>query len=120
VLADPTAPRTPAIDVYAYGVLLLEIMSGRRAFPKGTFTAFIRNTVLSGGRPPLPDARVLHPALAELIAACWAQVWCTRAQVRVGVRVTVWCAMHGEALPLARTCSTIDEADVGVKGCCSM
>jgi serine/threonine protein kinase len=74
VLADYAhAPRTPAADVYAYGVLLLEIMTGRPAFSGMTATT-IRNAVLGGARPPLPDSRELQPCLAALIAACWAPV----------------------------------------------
>jgi hypothetical protein len=61
-------------DVYAYGVLLFEIMTGSRAFA-GTPTPLLAHQVaVSKARPRWPEglADEVLP-LRELAEACWAQ-----------------------------------------------
>jgi serine/threonine protein kinase len=70
VLADPRAPRGPAVDVYAMGVVLYEIVTGRIAFAGMRQHEVIR-CVLEGGRPGIPHS--LHSHVAALITDCWAQ-----------------------------------------------
>jgi serine/threonine protein kinase len=71
VLADPRAPRMPPSDVYSFGILLLELLTGAPAY-KGMRSTEVARYVLSGLRPAIPEDRV-RPEVASLIAACWAQ-----------------------------------------------
>merc|ERR1711924_300926 len=64
------------VDQYAYGMLLLEILTGRPPWhseaPKGQQLAPLKvmQMVVSGRRPPMPPDT--PPPLADLIQACWA------------------------------------------------
>jgi eukaryotic-like serine/threonine-protein kinase len=70
VLADPRAPRGPPVDVYAMGVVLYEMATGRTAFA-GMRQHEVISSVLGGGRPVIPTS--VHSDVAALIAVCWAQ-----------------------------------------------
>jgi serine/threonine protein kinase len=71
VLRNPRAPRTTAADAYAFGVVLLEIMTGQPAF-RGLRVHDVGRLVCGGRRPPIPQDQV--PAdVAALITECWAQ-----------------------------------------------
>jgi serine/threonine protein kinase len=61
----------PASDVFAFGLILFEIVAGRPAFPERLRLhriAFI--VAVEGGRPDIPDE--VLPAARELIQECWA------------------------------------------------
>jgi serine/threonine protein kinase len=63
-----------ASDVYAFGILLFELVTGQRAFA-GTPTPLLAHAVAVGGlRPAWPSgvAPELQP-LVRLAEACWAQ-----------------------------------------------
>ncbi len=70
VLRDPRAPRTQAGDVYAFGIGLLEIVTGRPAYA-GCSRDIIRRIVLEGKRPPIPAS--VAADISDLIQACWAE-----------------------------------------------
>jgi serine/threonine protein kinase len=70
VLADTRAPRGPSVDVYAMGVVLYEMVTGRTAFA-GMRQHEVVSTVRSGGRPVIPSS--VNSDVAALIADCWAQ-----------------------------------------------
>jgi serine/threonine protein kinase len=70
VLFDPRAPRSQAGDVYAFGIVLLEIVVGRPAY-RGTSRDAIREFVLKGRRPAIPVT--VPEDIASLIQSCWAQ-----------------------------------------------
>jgi serine/threonine protein kinase len=60
-----------ASDVFAFGLILFEILAGRPAFPEGLNRWQIAcMVVVTGARPEIPDS-VLAPARA-LIEDCWA------------------------------------------------
>ena len=64
-----TLPVNAPMDVYAFGLLLYEILHGRVAFAgKTPVAAMLRAS--EGERPPLA-LRPEHTHLAELIQACW-------------------------------------------------
>jgi serine/threonine protein kinase len=68
VLMSPTAPRTAAADVYAFGMVLLEIMIGHPPF-QGMRSAQIKEAVLAGARPTLPAG--VPASIAAIITQCW-------------------------------------------------
>ncbi len=70
VLLDPRAPRTDSGDVYAFGIVLLEIMTGRPAYP-GMNRDMVRRFVLEGRRPSIPDR--IPQDIHDLITSCWAE-----------------------------------------------
>ncbi len=70
VLRDPRAPRTQAGDVYAFGIVLLEIVTGRTAYA-GLSRDMIRKSVLEGKRPPIPAS--VPADICDLIQSCWAE-----------------------------------------------
>jgi serine/threonine protein kinase len=71
VLRNPSAPRAPSADVYAFGIVLLEMMTGQPAYTRLTGEQ-VRKLVFTGQRPPIPSDKVPEP-VAALIRDCWAQ-----------------------------------------------
>lgn len=69
-LLDAQAPRGKPADVYAFGLLCYEIITGKCAFFNMS-SQMLRSTVLTGGRPEIPDS--VPTGLRELIRRCWAQ-----------------------------------------------
>ncbi len=70
VLLDPRAPRTDSGDVYAFGIVLLEIMTGRPAYP-GMNRDMVKRFVLEGRRPSIPES--IPAEVQALIRSCWAE-----------------------------------------------
>lgn len=67
---NPTAPRHAPVDVYAFSIVMLEIMTGQPAY--GSMRADeIRAVVGSGQRPGIPES--VPTDLTKLIRFCWAQ-----------------------------------------------
>ena len=58
-------------DVYSYGVVLWEILSGEKPFRLVQPTSSIRDVVAKGGRPPIPKDSPIF--LTRLIRECWRQ-----------------------------------------------
>lgn len=56
-------------DIYSFGILCSEVLTGNFPFGDITDVAEVRSRVLAGERPRLPDA--LEPDLEQLIRECW-------------------------------------------------
>jgi serine/threonine-protein kinase CTR1 len=73
VLADPFAPRKESTDIYAFGIVLYELMLGASAY-RGMRGDEVSRAVRQGMRPPMPeDPTRMPPDVAEVINSCWAQ-----------------------------------------------
>jgi len=60
-----------AADVYSYGIMMWELLTGQVAFTGWQWGAIIENVALSGQRPPIPeDAPEDYRLLME---RCWHQ-----------------------------------------------
>lgn len=70
VSTQPTSVASPAGDVYAFAFVLLELVSGKRAY-EGIGCAAIRTTAEFGARPAIPDT--VPAPVARVIVAAWAQ-----------------------------------------------
>jgi serine/threonine protein kinase len=70
VLANPCSARTAAGDVYAFGILMLEIATREVAMQVAEYGAVV-HFVLGGRRPEVPAST--PAAYAALIRSCWAQ-----------------------------------------------
>lgn len=55
VLRDVNAPRGKAVDVYAFGIVMLEVLTGRCAYSPGLRRTDIQSIVCAGQRPCIPD-----------------------------------------------------------------
>lgn len=64
--------RTPACDVFAFGVLLLELCTQKHAYEGWVRTPDeYAQGIFEGRRPPLPPQ--LHPEVGSIVSRCWAQ-----------------------------------------------
>lgn len=61
---------TPATDIYSFGILLWEMVSGQSAYPKEEYSEIILE-VVDGRRPIIPED--CPPSLALLMRDCWHQ-----------------------------------------------
>jgi serine/threonine protein kinase len=68
---DDTADYGFAVDVYAFGVLVYEIMTGEEPYKELRGPLAIHKAVRAGRRPPIPNS--LPKDLRQLIERCWAQ-----------------------------------------------
>lgn len=70
IVKDMEADRNAAVDVYAFAMLLLEIMSGKPAY-KGLTDKQIIPLVVDGRRPSIPVE--IPQGVADVIEDCWAE-----------------------------------------------
>jgi len=61
---------TPTVDVYAFGVLMYELYTGRRAYSNQRREKVIEAVTQLGMRPSFPAT--VPPAFVRLASACWA------------------------------------------------
>jgi serine/threonine protein kinase len=60
-------------DVYAFGVLLWEMTTGKRAFQGYPLAMLVHRVADRGGRPPWPRKMVIPEQLKVLVEHCWHQ-----------------------------------------------
>jgi serine/threonine protein kinase len=65
---DPPEP-TSKVDVYAFGLMLWEILAGKRMWKRGTDVAGIISTAVSSNRPEIPSS--VRSFLADVISRSW-------------------------------------------------
>ncbi|KAK8843100.1 hypothetical protein M9Y10_025291 [Tritrichomonas musculus] len=63
-------PYTPASDVYAFGMIVFEIISGEKPFKNATLYSFV-TSIISGLRPDFP--KEIPNVYQILISSCWDQ-----------------------------------------------
>jgi len=62
-------PYTEKVDVYSYGIMLWEIVTGQLPFMDMASIEQIAKAVVNGTRPPIPQS--MHPTFAAIIQDCW-------------------------------------------------
>ena len=64
-------PYNEKVDVYAFGIILYEIVTGDLPFSNITFDSEKEKAIAAGDRPIIPNH--VEPVLAKLTEQCWAQ-----------------------------------------------
>lgn len=59
------------VDVYSYGIMCYELLSGKMAYPEAKNITELMPIVLSGKRPPLENETNIPQVFKELITSCW-------------------------------------------------
>jgi serine/threonine protein kinase len=70
LLDNCISKKTKAGDVYAFGVILFEILTGQYPYLVSQYDVVLKN-VLEGRRPVLPDGMQLLGDSHELMSSCW-------------------------------------------------
>jgi serine/threonine protein kinase len=73
---DITPTYTTAVDVYGFGMVCYELLTGHMPFQWEGVLRADYDAVLSGRRPKLPD--YLSPGMTQLLLKCWHQDPCQR------------------------------------------
>jgi serine/threonine protein kinase len=76
VKEDITPTYTAAVDVYGYGMVCYELLTGHIPFQCEGVRRSDYDAVLSGRRPKLPD--YLSPGMTQLLLKCWHHDPCQR------------------------------------------
>jgi megakaryocyte-associated tyrosine kinase len=70
LLDNTISKKTKAGDVYAFGIILFEILTGKHPYLVSQYDVVLKN-VLEGRRPVLPEGVWLPPGCQELMSSCW-------------------------------------------------
>ena len=68
--------RRQAGDIYAFGMVMYEMIFRSLPFPEGTDVHALAQNVLESGRPIRPqvqDSSKVHPDLHALLTDCWSE-----------------------------------------------
>ena len=67
-------PYSESADIYAYGVILYEIITLNEFFSEYSFLSAMEDAIIAGKRPLLPQSNeLMFIKLYELIQSCWSQ-----------------------------------------------
>jgi serine/threonine-protein kinase len=58
------------VDVFAFGLILYELVVGEKAFPLSLSTGVVMKRMIMGQRPSIPQT--VNPNVSHLITPCWA------------------------------------------------
>lgn len=64
-------PCTPETDVYALGMTILEVMTGKQPYNHRRYDTVVMFDVIRGIRPIKPDTRIIPDKIWDIITACW-------------------------------------------------
>jgi serine/threonine protein kinase len=67
---------TKKVDIFAFGFILFELISGSKIFPATMSAAWIMRQIMKGIRPPLPSN--IDYRVAKIIKKCWSVKPCHR------------------------------------------
>jgi len=70
---DPNSLFNSETDIYAFGMLMLEVFTGKIPFSNKKNDSSVIFAVLDGGRPDIPSSIGDVPALKSLMELCWHQ-----------------------------------------------
>lgn len=59
------------VDVYSYGIMAYELLTGKMAYYEATNIKELKSIVLAGKRPSLINENKLHQVFKNLITDCW-------------------------------------------------
>ena len=65
-------PLDKSVDVYAFGIILYELMTGKLSFSTYSDYGVFSRDVIAGVRPVVDPSDGVPPAVADLMARCWA------------------------------------------------
>jgi serine/threonine protein kinase len=67
---EPGAPHTDRVDMFSYGIMLYEVLTGRPVFSRSLTSYQIGIQAASGKRPEIAEGS-MHPVVKEIIEKCW-------------------------------------------------
>jgi serine/threonine protein kinase len=83
---------TKKVDVFAFGLILYEMMTGESVFPKDVTIMQLATQFLDHRRPEIPST--LHPIVRDIIQGCWSD----NAEERPDFE-DIYCLLESECFP---------------------
>jgi serine/threonine protein kinase len=105
---DPAPLFTKKSDIYAFGMTMLEIFTGKMPFSQKKNDSSVIFYVLDGGRPELPPFLAARESLRKLVQDCWASEPNSRPTSRAVSEILDTSSMHENS-----STSSIEIPDTG-------